>query len=184
MVYSSACKWLGLTLRAKPKWIAMNSSSPFAESIHDFQVQAMQKADELKQLARLSGVRLPCIAKSASACGTTDAHQMSILTQWSQMDQLRIPDEAILQNFHNHGGVLYKVYVIGEKVTLPSFSQSFLQNAGMKSATWHWPIRKGNATMQLTRAVHAFIWNNYWKKSLQSLKSILLQPIRDHHLNI
>ena len=70
--------------------------------------------------AKEAGIHLPCIVKSAAACGATDAHRMTILTDWNQTESLFIPEEAVLQQFHNHGGWLHKVYVIGNKVHLTS----------------------------------------------------------------
>ena len=46
---------------------------------------------------------------------------MAVISEWDQLYSLQRFPEGILQEFHNHGGVLHKVYVLGDAVR-PDFA--------------------------------------------------------------
>lgn len=62
------------------------------------------------------GIFLPCIMKPRVACGVTEAHQMAFVMHASALQDVGVPLPAILQEYVDHGGVLWKVYVAGKKV--------------------------------------------------------------------
>ena len=66
----------------------------------------------------------PLIAKPLTAAGTKSSHHMGIVMARDGLTQLKTP--CILQEFANHGGELFKVYVLGESVWV--FSRESLPN--------------------------------------------------------
>ncbi|XP_010277819.1 PREDICTED: inositol 1,3,4-trisphosphate 5/6-kinase 4 isoform X2 [Nelumbo nucifera] len=59
---------------------------------------------------------LPCIAKPQVACGVTDAHSMAIVFRAEDFRNLSVPLPAIIQEYVDHSSVLFKFYVLGNKV--------------------------------------------------------------------
>jgi len=86
------------------------SAPPFVEVLQSEGVAQV----EAKALA--AGVRLPCILKDRSACGGEASHRMSLLLSWEGLQRPADGQPRILQSFVNHGGVIHKIYVIGDKV--------------------------------------------------------------------
>lgn len=56
----------------------------------------------------------PFIAKPVPAAGTVDSHKMVIIRHRDGFDELHPP--YLLQEYLNHGGKLYKVYVMGDNI--------------------------------------------------------------------
>ena len=63
----------------------------------------------------LDTLRFPLIAKPLVADGTAKSHKMSLVYHREGLAKLRPP--LVLQEFVNHGGVIFKVYVVGGHVT-------------------------------------------------------------------
>ncbi|OIT28116.1 PREDICTED: inositol-tetrakisphosphate 1-kinase 1-like [Nicotiana attenuata] len=76
------------------------------------------------------GLDFPIIAKPLIANGTADSHQMYLVLKPEGLEELKPP--IVLQEFVNHGGVIFKVYVAGEHVkcvkrrSLPDISEEKL----------------------------------------------------------
>jgi inositol-1,3,4-trisphosphate 5/6-kinase/inositol-tetrakisphosphate 1-kinase len=62
----------------------------------------------------VASLRFPILAKAKVAGGTDAAHWMRIVSQADQLVGVRTP--TVLQEFVNHGGVVYKVYALGEHI--------------------------------------------------------------------
>ncbi|KAI3693782.1 hypothetical protein L1987_76734 [Smallanthus sonchifolius] len=60
------------------------------------------------------GLKFPVIAKPLVADGSIKSHKMSLIFSREGLEQLKPP--TVLQEFVNHGGVIFKVYVVGEYV--------------------------------------------------------------------
>lgn len=60
------------------------------------------------------GLKFPVIAKPLIAEGTANSHQMSLILNQNGLTKLNPP--IVLQEFVNHGGVIFKVYVTGDHV--------------------------------------------------------------------
>lgn len=60
------------------------------------------------------GVKFPVIAKPVEADGNATSHEMYLVINSKGLKNLRTP--IVLQEFVNHGGVVFKVYVVGEQV--------------------------------------------------------------------
>ncbi|XP_010274276.1 PREDICTED: inositol-tetrakisphosphate 1-kinase 1-like [Nelumbo nucifera] len=80
--------------------------------------------------AALEGLRFPVIAKPLVADGSAKSHKMSLVFNRDGFSLLKPP--IVLQEFVNHGGVIFKVYVVGDYVkcvkrkSLPDVSEEKL----------------------------------------------------------
>lgn len=78
------------------------------------------------------GLKFPVIAKPLVADGSAKSHKMSLVYNRDGLCKLKPP--VVLQEFVNHGGVIFKVYVVGEYVkcvkrkSLPDVSEENLEN--------------------------------------------------------
>jgi len=70
--------------------------------------------EETKDLIALHGVRYPLMVKPAVASVTEYSHQMRLVFTHDHLKDLTYP--CVIQQFCNHGGVVYKIYIIGEHV--------------------------------------------------------------------
>ncbi|KAL6972254.1 Inositol-tetrakisphosphate 1-kinase [Sarracenia purpurea var. burkii] len=84
--------------------------------------------------SNLQGLNFPVIAKPLVANGSAKSHQMSLVFNNDGLGRLKPP--IILQEFVNHGGVIFKVYVAGEYVkcvkrrSLPDVSEEKMGTLG------------------------------------------------------
>ncbi|CAI9095321.1 OLC1v1031244C1 [Oldenlandia corymbosa var. corymbosa] len=60
------------------------------------------------------GLKFPIIAKPLVADGSAKSHKMLLVYNSDGLSKLKPP--IVLQEFVNHGGVIFKVYVVGEHV--------------------------------------------------------------------
>jgi inositol-1,3,4-trisphosphate 5/6-kinase/inositol-tetrakisphosphate 1-kinase len=60
-----------------------------------------------------AGFQYPLIIKPLTAAGTVQSHKMGILFGKSGLEHINEP--SLLQEYSNHDGILYKVYVLGNK---------------------------------------------------------------------
>lgn len=87
-------------------------------------------AADLADPAALAGLKLPVIAKPLVADGSAKSHKMALLFNRDGLLKLKPP--IVLQEFVNHGGVIFKVYVVGDHVrcvkrkSLPDVSEEKL----------------------------------------------------------
>ncbi|PIA58591.1 hypothetical protein AQUCO_00500495v1 [Aquilegia coerulea] len=63
----------------------------------------------------LLDLKFPVIAKPLVADGSAKSHKMSLVFNRDGLNKLKPP--IVLQEFVNHGGVIFKVYVVGDHVT-------------------------------------------------------------------
>nr|XP_043610733.1 inositol-tetrakisphosphate 1-kinase 1-like [Erigeron canadensis] len=61
-------------------------------------------------------LKFPVIAKPLVADGSTNSHNMSLVLNQQGLTKLDIEFPVVLQQFVNHGGVIFKVYVAGDYV--------------------------------------------------------------------
>ncbi|XP_007040636.2 PREDICTED: inositol-tetrakisphosphate 1-kinase 1 [Theobroma cacao] len=77
-------------------------------------------------------LKFPVIAKPLVADGSAKSHKMSLVFNHDGLNKLKPP--IVLQEFVNHGGVIFKVYVVGEYVkcvkrkSLPDVSEEKLKS--------------------------------------------------------
>ncbi|KAJ8646017.1 hypothetical protein MRB53_007765 [Persea americana] len=58
----------------------------------------------------------PNIVKPQVACGVADAHSMAIVFKGEDFKNLSVPLPAIIQEYIDHGSLLFKFYVLGDKI--------------------------------------------------------------------
>ncbi|GAV79741.1 Ins134_P3_kin domain-containing protein [Cephalotus follicularis] len=77
-------------------------------------------------------LKFPVIAKPLVADGSAKSHKMALVFNHDGLNKLKPP--IVLQEFVNHGGVIFKVYVVGEYVkcvkrkSLPDVSEEKLKS--------------------------------------------------------
>ncbi|KAK3029130.1 hypothetical protein RJ639_038835 [Escallonia herrerae] len=83
-----------------------------------------------------AGLTLPLVAKPLLVDGSAKSHQHSLAYDQYSLQKLEPP--LVLQEFVNHGGVLFKVYIVGEAIkvvrrfSLPDVSKREMsKNAGV-----------------------------------------------------
>ncbi|KAK1399340.1 Inositol-tetrakisphosphate 1-kinase [Heracleum sosnowskyi] len=94
----------------------------------------VQDSKLLSDLSAFDDLKFPVIAKPLLANANSNSHQMSLVFNNNGLMELEAP--LILQQFVNHGGVIFKVYVAGKYVkcvlrnSLPDISDEKLKNSG------------------------------------------------------
>ncbi|KAH0456045.1 hypothetical protein IEQ34_013952 [Dendrobium chrysotoxum] len=68
----------------------------------------------LSDSGEVGSLRFPVIAKPVVANGSVESHTMSLVYRHEGLLKLKPP--LVLQEFVNHGGVIFKVYVVGDYV--------------------------------------------------------------------
>lgn len=93
----------------------------------------------LSNFGVIGALRFPVIAKPLVADGSAKSHKMSLVFHRQALLKLKPP--LVLQEFVNHGGVIFKVYVVGDYVqcvkrkSLPDVSEEKLERS-MGSVTF------------------------------------------------
>ncbi|WOL10926.1 inositol-tetrakisphosphate 1-kinase 3 [Canna indica] len=86
-------------------------------------------ADEVSK----AGLTLPLVAKPLVVDGSAKSHELSLAYDEFSLSKLDPP--LVLQEFVNHGGVLFKVYIVGDAIkvvrrfSLPDVNESELLNS-------------------------------------------------------
>lgn len=70
--------------------------------------------ETLSDHRNLEALKFPVIAKPLVADGSAKSHKMALVFNAGGLGKLKPP--IVLQEFVNHGGVIFKVYVVGEHV--------------------------------------------------------------------
>ena len=112
-------------------------------------------ADEIDN----AGFRYPLIAKPLTAAGTKSSHHMGIVMARDGLQRLKVP--CLLQEYANHGGKLFKVYVLGESVWV--FSRDSLPNL---------PLGESH--------IMSSIDNNWQEKNLEEVRAGRDAPVYSH----
>ncbi|XP_071730615.1 inositol-tetrakisphosphate 1-kinase 1-like [Rutidosis leptorrhynchoides] len=89
--------------------------------------------EKLKEATAWSeGLKFPVIAKPLVADGSAKSHKMLLIFSSEGFEKLKPP--TVLQEFVNHGGVIFKVYVVGKYVkcvkrkSLPDIAEEKLES--------------------------------------------------------
>ena len=78
------------------------------------------------------GFKFPFIAKQVSVDGSAKSHEMFLVFNENGLKKLKLKKPFVMQEFVNHGGVIFKVYVVGDHVkcvkrkSLPDISEGTL----------------------------------------------------------
>lgn len=80
--------------------------------------------------ARGAGVGPPCVVKPQVACGVAQAHSMALILRADGLRGCGVPAPAVVQEYVDHGGVVWKVYVAGSKVRALRRRRHLAKNTG------------------------------------------------------
>ncbi|KAJ7526435.1 hypothetical protein O6H91_16G006400 [Diphasiastrum complanatum] len=72
----------------------------------------VNKDEDIKNVEIVKDLKFPVLAKPLVANGSVKSHAMSLVFSAEGLQKVEAP--VVLQEFVNHGGVLFKVYVAGE----------------------------------------------------------------------
>ncbi|CAD5327295.1 unnamed protein product [Arabidopsis thaliana] len=78
------------------------------------QLVIKKDASSIPEAVNNAGLRLPLVAKPLVADGSAKSHELSLA--YDQHSLLKLEPPLVLQEFVNHGGVLFKVYIVGEAI--------------------------------------------------------------------
>ncbi|KAI3498127.1 hypothetical protein L1887_33890 [Cichorium endivia] len=101
----------------------------------------IQDSDSLKSFETTKDLSFPLIAKSLIADGSPNAHTMSLVLNHEGLTKLGLELEPplILQQFVNHGGIIFKTYIADDYVecvkrsSLPDVSEETLEKMASES---------------------------------------------------
>jgi len=92
----------------------------------------MKDPSSIPDAVAKAGLTLPLVAKPLVVDGTSKSHELSLAYVEASLPLLDPP--LVLQEFVNHGGILFKVYIVGETIqvvrrfSLPDFNTYDLGN--------------------------------------------------------
>ena len=89
-----------------------------------FVVVTANDLPQIQRLAESAPFSFPMIVKPLPAAGTKSSHHMLVVLNRKGLRRVHFP--CILQEYENHGGVLFKVYVLGDTVRV--FPRNSLPN--------------------------------------------------------
>ncbi|CAJ1973941.1 unnamed protein product [Sphenostylis stenocarpa] len=78
------------------------------------QLVIKRDAFAIPELVNKAGLTLPLVAKPLVADGSAKSHALSLAYEQFSLQKLEPP--LVLQEFVNHGGVLFKVYIVGDAI--------------------------------------------------------------------
>ncbi|CAN6231614.1 unnamed protein product [Urochloa humidicola] len=94
--------------------------------------QIIVSGDGAESAASAAVLRFPLIAKPVEVDGSAASHDLCLVYRGEGLRGIRTP--VVLQEFVNHGGVLFKVYVVGDHATcvgrssLPDVTEEHLRD--------------------------------------------------------
>ncbi|XP_010455233.1 PREDICTED: inositol-tetrakisphosphate 1-kinase 3-like isoform X1 [Camelina sativa] len=118
----------------------MNLSDSYGRVGVPKQLVIKRDASSIPEAVNKAGLRLPLVAKPLVADGSAKSHELSLA--YDQHSLLKLEPPLVLQEFVNHGGVLFKVYIVGEAIrvvrrfSLPDVSRRELSKA---AGVFHFP---------------------------------------------
>jgi hypothetical protein len=75
---------------------------------------------DIKDLTENVGMSFPVICKPLVACGIPDSHSLEIVMSSKGLVQVQVQMPYLMQKYHDHDDIFYKVYVIGDDVMASS----------------------------------------------------------------
>ncbi|KAJ3681410.1 hypothetical protein LUZ60_015899 [Juncus effusus] len=111
---------------------------------HFLKVDNFNDPDLLKKLAE-GNLKFPVLVKPQVACGVSEAHNMALVLKPEDFTNLSVPLPAVIQEYVDHGSIIYKVYSLGNKVfhavrkSMPNSSSLFAlsQKSGISPITFN-----------------------------------------------
>ena len=78
-------------------------------------IPARSRTQDIVAALDAAGMRAPYLCKTEAACGVPYSHEMAVFSEANQLEEFTVPGPWTIQEFQNHGGVIYKVYVLGDE---------------------------------------------------------------------
>lgn len=72
-----------------------------------------ENLSDIKRDLQAANVTYPFISKPILGHGSKQAHEMSIIFNEKQLEEIKIP--SVAQSFINHNAILYKLFIVGSK---------------------------------------------------------------------
>uniref|UniRef100_A0A2P2MJA5 Inositol-tetrakisphosphate 1-kinase n=1 Tax=Rhizophora mucronata TaxID=61149 RepID=A0A2P2MJA5_RHIMU len=113
----------------------MNLSDSYGKVDIPRQLVIKKDASSIPDAVTKAGLMLPLVAKPLVADGSAKSHELSLAFDQHSLQKLERP--LVLQEFVNHGGVMFKVYVVGEAIkvvrrfSLPDVCKREINNPGV-----------------------------------------------------
>lgn len=82
---------------------------------HYLKVSNFDEPDLVEKLDQAQ-LALPAIVKPQVACGVSSAHTMAVVFKMEEFVELPVPLPSVIQEYIDHGSIVYKFYVLGERV--------------------------------------------------------------------
>lgn len=79
---------------------------------------ALLEKEEADYTPHISALRFPVLVKTVRACGAQDAHMMSVAFSEKGLHHPDLRAPLIVQEYLNHGAVIWKIFVIGDYVAV------------------------------------------------------------------
>lgn len=92
----------------------MNLSTSYGKVGIPKQIVIKKDASSIPGAVAKAGLMLPIVAKPLVADGSAKSHELSLAYDQQSLQKLEPP--LVLQEFVNHGGVMFKVYIVGETI--------------------------------------------------------------------
>ncbi|OEL18061.1 Inositol-tetrakisphosphate 1-kinase 2 [Dichanthelium oligosanthes] len=92
----------------------LNLSNFYGEVFAPRQLVITKDPSSIPTAVAMAGLTLPLVAKPLVVDGTSKGHELYLAYDEASLSMLHPP--LVLQEFINHGGILFKVYIIGETV--------------------------------------------------------------------
>ncbi|XP_040384419.1 inositol-tetrakisphosphate 1-kinase 1 isoform X2 [Oryza brachyantha] len=92
----------------------LNLCNGYGEVCTPRQLVIMKDPLSIPSAVAKAGLTLPLVAKPLVVDGTSKSHELSLAYVETSLSMLDPP--LVLQEFVNHGGILFKVYVVGETI--------------------------------------------------------------------
>ncbi|WCJ35630.1 Inositol-tetrakisphosphate 1-kinase 1 [Euphorbia peplus] len=92
----------------------MNLSNSYGKVDVPRQLVVKKDASSIPGAVTKAGLMLPIVAKPLVADGSVKSHELSLAYDQHSLRKLEPP--LVLQEFVNHGGVMFKVYIVGETI--------------------------------------------------------------------
>ncbi|KAJ1298127.1 hypothetical protein BS78_01G429500 [Paspalum vaginatum] len=92
----------------------LNLSNFYGEVCAPRQLVIKKDPSSIPTAVAMAGLTLPLVAKPLVVDGTSKGHELYLAYDEASLSMLDPP--LVLQEFINHGGILFKVYIIGETI--------------------------------------------------------------------
>ncbi|XP_066383701.1 inositol-tetrakisphosphate 1-kinase 2-like isoform X2 [Miscanthus floridulus] len=92
----------------------LNLSNFYGEVCTPRQLVVSEDPSSIPTAVAMAGLTLPLVAKPLVVDGTSKGHELYLAYDVASLSMLDPP--LVLQEFINHGGILFKVYIIGETI--------------------------------------------------------------------